>query len=253
MTTIGAVVLALTFTVPARPPAATSDEIAPEQQPQAATPSGAPTDPFPYRPVCESLFLKSTWQLSGKQTFCDLVQNRIFSSTAFAGAAFAAATSPLWEKWFNATNEGGFPRRLGVDFAQNGFKSAGGYLGGLVFREDPRESPPFLIMKKVSKPRGFWNRTAHAVRESVTAYHCSNECTTAADVSERPALSRITGSLASGFSIELLSADRSDLTRRAWRGSAAAYGATFANSLLTEFKPELSAFGGRLLTALGIR
>jgi hypothetical protein len=66
-----------------------------------------------------------------------------------------------------------------------------------------------------------------------------------------PAVSRIAGSLASGFSIELWTSDRSDVHRRALRGAASAYGATFVNSVLEEFKPELSAFIGKLFSAIG--
>ena len=69
-----------------------------------------------------------------------------------------------------------------------------------------------------------------------------------------PALSRLVGSFASGFSIEVLDRDKANMRSRALRGSASAYAATFVNSLFVEFKPELSAFAGRAFTTLfGVR
>jgi hypothetical protein len=120
----------------------------------------------------------------------------------------------------------------------------------MVFHEDPRVSPPYLFMFTKPRPRGFLKRTVHALETNFVSYRCDGTCTEETDIKTEPALSRITGSLASGFSIELWASDRSSLRRRALRGSASAYGATFVSGLFVEFKPELSAFAGKMFTAV---
>jgi len=140
----------------------------------------------------------------------------------------------------------GFPKTLGINIAQNAFKSTGSYLGAMIRHEDPRQVPPFLIMRGATAPHGFAKRVWHALVVNAVAYKCQAACAEDADIKPMFALSRVLGSMASGFAPELWSADRS--VQRAIRGSATAYGATFANSLFVEFKPELGAFAGRLFS-----
>jgi hypothetical protein len=222
-----------------------------DQNPQVTQPE----DPYPQRPVCNSLFLSTEWQLSAKQRVCNWIDNGVFSGPSLAGAVWSAASSPLWNRITRETADDsfGFPRRFAIDFGQNAFKATGAYLGGFILHEDPRATPPFMLMRPASRPRGFFQRTAHALRANVSAYQCVKECKNPDDIKWRLALSKMAGSLASGFSIELLDRGGPDLRTRAIRGSAAAYAATFANSLITEFKPDLSAFAGKLFTILGVR
>jgi hypothetical protein len=232
--------------------AATDVPAAPAQtSPTAQT---SPHDPYPDRPVCESLFLSSEWQLSQKQKACDWIQNRVFSTSALLGAVASAEVSPVWDRLMGRGDQTRrFPRRFATDFGQNAFKSTGAYLGGFVFGEDPRVAPPYLFMRPEPRPHGFWKRTAHALHSNVMSYRCEGLCTKPGDIKRRPALSHVTGSLASGFSIELLEPNVPNRRTRALRGSASAYAATFVNSLFVEFKPELSALAGRVFTILGVR
>jgi hypothetical protein len=206
-----------------------------------------PENPFERRPVCAGMFLASEWQLSTKQRACDLLHNRIFSSSAMAGAVWSASTLPIWQGAVGRPRTtDSFPKRLAVNIAQNAFKSTGAYLGGMIQQEDPRQFPPFLVLKRETPRRGFAKRFWHAMTVNAMAYKCVNACTKPTDVQQRFAFSRVIGSLASGFSRELWAADRS--AARGLRGAATAYGATFANSLFVEFKPELSALAGRVVS-----
>jgi len=225
---------------------------APVEQPPAAA---QPDDPYSRRPVCDSMFLASDWQLSAKQGACDWIENGVFSTTAFVGAAWSATSSPLWNRITrtNADNSYGFAHRFAIDFGQNAFKATGAYLGGLIFHEDPRVAPPYLIMRIEPEPHGFWPRTVHALAANLISYRCDSICNKPGHITRTPALSRLTGSLASGASLYVLDRGGADLRSRAIRGAVSAYAATFANSLFVEFKPELSAFAGRVSTLLGVR
>lgn len=209
-------------------------------------------NPFDRRPVCASMFLKADWQLTGKQQVCDWVQNGVLSTNAMLGAVWSAGFSQRTDP---ASERGdGFPARFGRKFAQNAFKSTGAYLGGQIFREDLRKTPPYLVMRTSPQAKGFFKRTGQALGGNFVSYRCKNRCAGPGDIHKVPALSRVLGSLASGFAGELLTYDRPDSTRHALRGAASAYGSTFVNALFVEFKPELSAFAGTAFTAIfGVR
>jgi hypothetical protein len=227
--------------------------------PQATTGLPVPpgNDPYPHRPECASMFLNADWILTPKQRVCDLIQNRMLSMTALAGAAWSAEVSKIRD---TASERGdGFATRFSRKFAQNAFKSTGSYVGGLLLHEDPRTRPPYLIMKEGPHPRGFLRRTAHALGANLISYRCDGvkepgsaiaSCTSADQIKRVPAISRVVGSLASGASSELWQPKESRSGNRALRGAASAYAATFANALFTEFQPELSAFAGKTFRTL---
>jgi hypothetical protein len=228
-----------------------------EAQPAPAPPPQMGRDPYPDRPECASMFLKADWRLTSKQRACDWLQNRMFSMTALAGAAWSAEVS----KFRDARSErgDGFATRFSHKFAQNAFKSTGGYLGGLLLREDPRTRPPYLVMKPGAHPHGFFPRVGHALGTNLISYRCDGarglragtvDCTSPDHIRKVPAISRIVGSLASGASSELWEPRESRSGNRALRGAASAYGSTFANALFTEFQPELNAFAGKTFRAL---
>ena len=241
-------------------PADHADRVSSPAAPTASATDGAPCmgdghDPYACRPVCDSLFLASEWSLTFKQKACDLVQNRIFSSSGLAAAVWSAATSPTWDRVVGrAPDTSGFARRFATDFAQNAFKSTGAFVGGVIFKEDPRTAPPFLILRRQARPHGFVKRTLYALGTNFVAYRCDPSgrpatCASADDIKTVPALSRIAGSFASGFSTELWTSDRSDHSQ-ALRGTASAYGATFVNSVLEEFRPELNSFIGKVFSTI---
>ena len=229
-----------------------------EQAVSTRTPSPAtPDDPYPRRPQCASMFLKADWQLSSKQRTCDWIHNRMFSTSALAGAAWSAGFSMVRD---SASEQGdGFSTRFSRKFAQNAFKSTGSYVGGLVFHEDPRTRPPYLVMKPGVHPHGFFRRTAHALGTNLTSYRCDGarglrpghaDCTKPEHIAKVPAISRVVGSLASGASSELWESQGRISGNRALRGAASAYASTFVNALFVEFKPELNAIAGKTFRAL---
>ena len=207
-------------------------------------PTGEPVDPYPRRPVCASMFLKADWQLTFKQRSCDWIQNRMLSMSAITGAAWSSASSIVLDR--DSESGDSFATRFGHKYSQSAIKSTAAYLGGLVFREDPRERPPYLVLDTRPKARGFLKRTGRAIVGNVTAYRCVGTCTKPEHVKRVFALSRITGSMASGAASQLWEPDGDPTGSRAWRGAASAWGSTFVSALLTEFKPELSAAGNKV-------
>jgi len=214
----------------------------------AQAPGSPATNPWSQRPVCASMFLKTDFQLTGKQRACDWVQNGVFSTNAMLGAAWSAAYS-MWTAKSSESGDG-YWTRFGRKFGQNAFKSTGSYLGGVIAREDPRKRPPFLALRSTAPPRGFFKRLGHALGENFISYRCTGDCTNAGQIRRTPALSRVLGSLASGFSSELMTTDRPYSAKHAWNGVASAYGSTFVNAMFVEFKPELSAIGGNIFSHL---
>ena len=228
------------------------DALVPSAEPSVVSATTDPVNPWERRPECASMFMKADWRLTKRQRVCDWIHNRMFATNALVGAAWSAGFSQMRD----ATSERGdnFATRFSRRFAQNAVKSTGGYLGGLVFREDPRTQPPFLVMRDKPRPRGFWRRTAYAIGTTVIAYRCEQPCTKEEDIQRVFALSRVTGALASGFAGQIWTWDEPDARRRALRGAASAYGSTFVNRVITEFKPELSAFAGKTITKIfGVR
>jgi len=220
--------------------------IAPE-----AAPAQAPTDatnPWANRPACASMFISGDWQLTSKQKACNWF-NGMLSTNAMLGAIWSAKFSQYVDQ--SSEQGDGFATRFGRKFAQSSAKTTGMYLGAMIAREDPRRSPPYLGMRTRPPARGFFKRTGAALAGNFISYTCVQSCLSEKDIKKRPALSKVLGSLGSGFAGEMLTYDRPNTVNNALRGSASAYGATFANALFVEFSPELSAFGGRVFRFLG--
>lgn len=211
--------------------------------------------PFETRkPVCVSLFLQQDFKLSSKQKLCDFAQNRVFTLSATFGAAVSAGYSQITE---SSQDRGkgtkGYSTRFGEDLAQSEFKSTGTYLGGLLLHEDPRPDPPYLVLKCANDPKGFWLRSRHALARTLLSYRCVKDCTAAEDIKRRFAFSHVAGAFASGFSSELWAPDRLNDPGRALRRSASAYATTFGGSFFSEFNPELTTLGHKVLGIFGIR
>jgi hypothetical protein len=203
------------------------------------------------------MFLKADWQLTLKQRTCDWVQNRLLSTTALAGAAWSAGFSMVRDA--ESEDGDGFTTRFGRKFSQHAFKSSASYAAGLIFHEDPRTRPPYLVMKPEERPHGFLKRTVHALGANFISYRCDGasglrsgtaDCTKPEHIRKVPAISRVAGSLASGAASEFWEPGREVSGSRALRGAASAYASTFVNALFTEFKPELNAFGNKVFRAV---
>jgi hypothetical protein len=137
--------------------------------------------------------------------------------------------------------------------AQSTFKSTGTFLGGFILHEDPRPDPSYLVLKHSNEPKGFWQRSRHAVGRVLLSYRCVNDCTTEQDIKRRFGFSHVAGAFASGFSSELWAPDRLNDPWRAIRRSASAYATTFGGSFFSEFNPELTTLGHKVLGIFGIR
>ncbi len=231
--------------------------VAPSADLQGSPPSPLAIDPYVNRPECASMFLKADWKLTPKQRTCDWIQNRMFSMTALAGALWSAEVSMLRD----AESEEGdsFSTRFARKYTQHIAKSAGNYVGGLVFHEDPRARPPYLAMKTGKRPRGFFPRVAHALGTNLISYRCDGaagirsgpaDCTRPEHIRKVPALSRVAGAFASGAAAELWEAPENFSGNRALRGAASAYAGTMMNAVFTEFSPELNAIAGKTFRAL---
>ena len=194
------------------------------------------------------MFLKTDWQLTEKQRVCDWLENRLVSNGALFGALWSAEVSKLRDS--ESERGDGFGTRFAHRYAQSAFKSTGAYVGGLIAREDPRMAPPYLVLGRTTQPRGFWKRAGRAFAYNFVSYQCVRACTKPEDIRRRPALSRVFGALASGYAAEVWTWDRENSNRRALHGAATAYGSTFVSALVTEFKPELSALGGKTFGAI---
>jgi hypothetical protein len=208
-------------------------------------------DPWASRPVCAARFLKSDWQLTGKQRACNWIQNGVLSTSGMLAAVWSAEFSLITNP---ASERGdGFPVRFGRKFAQSGIRSTAAYIGTVIAHEDPREFPPYLALVSDPPPRGFFNRTAHALGRNVISSQCVGQCVSQADIHKRFVLSKLLGAAASGVAGEVLTGEKPGAHDRMVRGFATAYASTFVNQLFVEFKPELSAAGGRLFRLMGGR
>ena len=122
------------------------------------------------------MYLKADWSLTGKQHVCDWLQVRLFS----ANDAVTAYGSALFSRWRDAPSErgDGIALRFGRRLLQHSASSTGQFVGGLIFREDPRRQPPYLTMRRTPRPRGF-SRFTHALGAmAITAASRCLQCTT---------------------------------------------------------------------------
>jgi hypothetical protein len=196
------------------------------------------------------MFLRSDWQLTPKQRACDWLQNGVLSTSRL----FTTAWSTGYSMAIDTSSErgDGFRVRFGRKWVQGAFATTGEYLGAVVGREDGREAPPYLAMRSAPPPHGFIKRLGTAIAGNVITSKCVNLCREEGDIKKRFGVSRVLGAVASGAGGVAVSWDRPDRGKRAWHGMASAYATSFAHAVFSEFKPELTAFGGRVFRLLGV-
>jgi hypothetical protein len=207
----------------------------------------APDDPWERRPVCASAFLKADWELNGKQRVCDWFANGVLSVGGLVGANVGAVTSVVMDQ--EAERGDPYLKRLGRRAAQNAFKATGAFAGAWLAGEDPRRRPPYLALKG-PRPTGVLARTGRALGENLMAYRCDDPCVDASHVRRRVSVGRLLGAAASGLGGELLIHDRPNSVSRAARASLSAYALGYANAVIGEFTPELTAGVARSIGAL---
>jgi hypothetical protein len=209
-----------------------------------------PTNPWSTRPVCASMFLKSDWQLTPKQRACDWLQNGVLSTGRLFTTMFATGFSMA----IDTSSEDGdsFKVRFGRKWVQGAFATTGEYLGGLIAGEDARQAPPYLAMRRAPPPHGFIKRVGSALSANVITTQCVNQCRDEGDIHRRFGFSRVLGAVASGAGGVAVDWNRPERGERAWHGMVSAYASSFGHALFTEFKPEVTAFGGRVFRLLGV-
>ena len=249
--TMKGVLMAIAVVIAVLPPAAARadelDETAAEPQ-APVVPAGLRENPYGRRPQCASMFLKADWQLTSRQVVCDWISNRMFSMSAVAGAAWSAGYSQVTD---NETEQGDrFVTRFGRKFSQSAFKSTASYLGGRIFREDPRSKPPYLVMQTTKRATGFFPRTAQALGRNLISYRCVETCTSPEHIRKVPAVSRVAGAFASGAASDFWESEGHPSRDRILRGAASAYASSCASAVFTEFQPELNAVAGKAFRAL---
>jgi hypothetical protein len=209
--------------------------------------SAVPDNPWERRPVCASAFLKADWELSGKQRVCDWLANGVFSVGGLVGANFGAVTSVVADQ--EAERGDPYLKRVGRRAVQNAFKTTAAFAGAWLAGEDPRRRPPYLALRG-PRPTGVLGRTGRALSENLRAYRCDTPCESAGDIRRPVSVARILGAAASGFGGELLIHDRPNSLSRAARASLSAYALGYANAVVGEFTPELTAGIAKSIGAL---
>jgi hypothetical protein len=183
-------------------------------------------------------------RLSFEQRAC-YYGDQLVTGNAIAGALISGAMAewqhkpPEWPQGFKGLGE-----QAGTRYAQSIVKSTGTFLVATMLREDPRPLPPYdpSCTKESplhhAPPTGFWPRFGHSVTR-VVWNHNNAACR------DLPSVSRIAGSLASGF-VQLAWAPPSEQNVSfALRGSATALGGYVFDSVFNEFESDIFGIFGR--------
>lgn len=197
--------------------------------PQTALPWAFP-GLHPSLPSCDAIEIAAAKTLTLHQRAC-YYGNKLVSPSGVAHAAFSSAYS----QWRNAPyvhhqDMDDFGQRFATFYARRAARDAGELIAGYLNHEDPRP--------RLSNKSGFWNRTGSALRSAVLVGDESGPT--------RPALSPLAGAFASGF----VSANwyrNHNVAEEGLKRSGISYSAYFGSAVLREFKPDLAAFGSRLL------
>jgi hypothetical protein len=214
-----------------------------------AAPAEKPQDPWASRPVCDSMFLKSEWRLTAKQKACNWIDNGVLSTSRVFTTGVSTIVTMIVD---NPSERGdGFRVRYGRKWAQGAVATTGEYIGALIGHEDPRSAPPYLVLRPDPPPSRFFVRLGHAIARNVVTTTCVAPCLSEKDIRNRPGVSRVLGAIASGAGGVAFNWNEPDRATRMWRGVATAYGTSLGHELVTEFKPELTALGGRLFRMFG--
>jgi hypothetical protein len=178
--------------------------------------------------------------------------DQLFTGSALFGAAFfggiAQATDDPVE-WPQGAD--GFGRRMGTRYTQGMIKSTAAFLISSITREDPRPKPPQVYAYGLGTNGSTVTR--FGCRESTSFKGRLGEslvrivwdsCQTS--VWARPKPARLAGSFASGFAGLAWAPTSTDHVSNALESSGTAFGGYIADSIFSEFSPDISRLLGHL-------
>lgn len=180
--------------------------------------------------ACNNFALQTTETLNFEQRLC-WYRNRIAAPTTALKGAFVAAFGQ-WRNspWVPKEDLDDISTRLGFFYARRTGQYTGEFLAGYFHSEDPR---PHLSLE-----HGVWKRSRAALLSVVV--------TPDEDGGHRMALLPIAGSLGSGLTGGAFY-NRMHDPARVVGAIGFTYSTYFANALLREFQPDVSAFATRFL------
>jgi hypothetical protein len=180
-------------------------------------------------------------------------RSQLFTADAMFGAAFFGAIAQATDdpvEWPQGAD--GYGRRVGTRYAQSMIKSSGTFLVSLVSREDPRPKP---VQVYPGSPSLNGNRdTAFGCRQAITYKGRLGQSLlrTVWDACrdkpwKRPKPGRLGGSFASGFAGLMWAPPSVDHISNALSDSGTAFGGYVAESVISEFSPDISRLVGHLV------
>jgi hypothetical protein len=198
---------------------------------------------------------------SGKQRLC-FWRDQLFSGSALFGAAFFGAIAQAQDdphEWPQGAD--GFGRRMGTRYTQGVIKSTGTFLVSALVGEDPRTKPPQIYYvpagADISPDTGdalFRAHNSFGCRQSITVKGRIGQSllrmvwdSCRKEVIRRPRPGRLAGSFASGFSSLAWAPSSKDTIPDALSASGSAFGGYVAESVLSEFAPDLERLLGKLI------
>lgn len=189
---------------------------------------------------CDSFTIATARPLSFSQKSC-YWGSQLFTGSAVFGAAFFGAIAMAEhtpKEWPQGAQ--GFGYQFGTRYTQGMVKSTTTFLVGAIAREDPRPKPPNNGCAKPHYPHyDLGARLGASLLRVVWTQH-DESC------ADTLAVSRIAGSLASGFVQRAYLPPSTNTLRNAWLGSASALGGYAANSVWTEFQGDVFRWLGKV-------
>ncbi len=177
---------------------------------------------------------------------------QLFTASALFGSAFFAGIAQAQDdpvEWPQGAD--GFGRRMGTRYTQGLIKSTATFLVSAAVREDPRPKPQQLYA--FSEGYNGHRLTQFGCRESVTVKGRLGQSllrmvwdSCQEKTYRRPKPGRLAGSFASGFSTLMWAPASKDHVSDALAGSGSAFGGYVAESVFSEFAPDISRMVGHL-------
>jgi len=194
----------------------------------------------PPTPRCDPYSMQTLPKLDFRQRAC-YWRSQIITGPAFSGAAFWGLIGEMRHKppeWPQGAD--GFGRQFGTRYAQGVVKSTATFLMAAALQEDPRPLGP-MELHCAGRSAKLWPRVGQAVAR--VFWTQDSNC------SGRLALSRLSGSFASGFVSLAWAPPSVNKINSALVGTGTALGGYIGNSLFSEFQGDIFGALGKIVTA----